>query len=133
VGSLLLSSLENNKKARRIRKVFGGAMRQAGYLAAAGIYALDHNIDRLKDDHLKARQIGLILSSCPVVEQVQSVDTNIVIFTLQAGVAVNSFLAKLRNKNIHAIGFGDNSIRMVTHLDIKYDMLNDFEKGIKSI
>lgn len=133
VGSLLLSSLENNKKARRIRKVFGGAMRQAGYLAAAGIYALDHNIDRLKDDHLKARQIGLILSSCPVVEQVQSVETNIVIFTLQAGVAVNNFLAKLRNKNIHALGFGGNSIRMVTHLDIKYDMLNDFEKAIKSI
>ncbi len=133
VGSLLLSSLENNKKARRIRKVFGGAMRQAGYLAAAGIYALDHNIDRLKDDHLKARQIGLILSACPVVEQVQSIETNIVIFTLQAGIAVNSFLAKLRNKNIHALGFGGNSIRMVTHLDIKYDMLNDFEKGIKSI
>ena len=57
----------------------------------------------------------------------------IVIFTLQAGVAVNSFLAKLRNKNIHALGFGGNSIRMVTHLDIKYDMLNDFEKGMKSI
>jgi len=133
VGSVLLSGLENNKKARRIRKVFGGAMRQAGYLAAAGIYALDHHIKRLKEDHQKAKEMANILSLCPQVEEVQPVETNIIIFTLGGGVDVNSFLAKLRDKHIYALGFGGNSVRMVTHLDISNDMLNDFEKRIRSL
>ncbi len=133
VGSLLLSSRENIYKARRIRKVFGGAMRQAGYLAAAGIYALNHNIDRLKEDHKKARQMANIVSGCSHVSKVEPVDTNIIIFSLNDGMEVNYFLNQLRGHGILALGFGGNSIRMVTHLDINEDMMGRFETGIKSV
>lgn len=133
VGSLLLSSKENIKRARRIRKVFGGAMRQAGYLAAAGIYALDHNIKRLKEDHKKARHLAEIIKCSNKVVHVDPVDTNIIIFSLKQDVEVNSFLLELKKHGILALGFGGNSIRMVTHLDIKDEMIEFFEKGIKSI
>jgi len=133
VGSLLLSNKENNKKAMRIRKVFGGAMRQSGYLAAAGIYALDHHINRLREDHQKARQLAEILKTCNKVADVDPVDTNIVIFSLEQDVEVDSFLIELKKHGILALGFGGNSIRMVTHLDINDEMMEFFEKGIKSI
>lgn len=133
VGSLLLSNKENIKRARRIRKVFGGAMRQAGYLAAAGIYALDHHIDRLKEDHCKARLMADILADCPKVSSVEPVDTNIIIFSLEKGIDVSQFLAQLKDHGILALGFGGNSIRMVTHLDVHDEMMNQFEKGIRSI
>ncbi|MDZ7608352.1 MAG: GntG family PLP-dependent aldolase [Cyclobacteriaceae bacterium] len=83
VGSVLLGSHEHIGKAKRIRKVFGGAMRQSGYLAAAGIYALDHHVGRLKDDHVRARAIANILHECEYVERVDPADTNIVIFSLR--------------------------------------------------
>ena len=133
VGSLLLSSKANIKKALRVRKVFGGAMRQAGYLAAAGIYALDNNIQRLKKDHEKARQIAKILLDCNHVLGVEPVNTNIIIFSLKEGINVNDFLNQLKAQGILALGFGGNSIRMVTHLDINDDMMEQFELGIKSI
>lgn len=133
VGSLLLSSKENIRRARRIRKVFGGAMRQAGYLAAAGIYALDHHINRLREDHQKARQLAEILNTCNKVAHVDPVDTNIIIFSLEQDVEVDSFLIELKKHGILALGFGGNSIRMVTHLDINDEMMEFFEKGIKSI
>lgn len=133
VGSLLLSSRENIKRAKRIRKVFGGAMRQSGYLAAAGIYALDHHIDRLKDDHKKARQMADILSESNWVTHIEPVDTNIIIFALESEAKVNAFLNHLKDDDILALGFGENSIRMVTHLDIHDEMIARFEKSIKAI
>jgi len=133
VGSLLLSSTGNIKKAKRIRKVFGGAMRQSGYLAAAGIYALDHHIDRLKDDHKKAKEIANILTNCHWVSNVEPVDTNIIIFSLKGGIQVSEFLFQLKTHGILALGFGGNSIRMVTHLDVHDEMMEQFERGIKSI
>ncbi len=133
VGSLLLSSKDNIKKARRVRKVLGGAMRQAGYLAAAGIYALDNNIQRLKKDHENAREIGRILLACNQVSSVEPVDTNIIIFSLNEGEDINAFLNLLKNYGILALGFGKNSIRMVTHLDIDDDMMEQFERALKSI
>ncbi|MCG8311297.1 MAG: beta-eliminating lyase-related protein [Cytophagales bacterium] len=133
VGSLLLSSNKNIKKARRIRKVYGGAMRQAGYLAAAGIYALDNHIKRLKKDHINARKIAGILSGCPKVDHIAPVDTNIVIFTVNKDVDVNDLLLKLRKNNMLALAFGGKSIRMVTHLDIDGDMLTEIEKGVKAL
>ena len=133
VGSLLLSSKSNNLQARRIRKVFGGAMRQAGYLAAAGIYALDHHVDRLLEDHGKARYIAEVMEKCSQVASVEPVDTNIIIFSLEDDVDVNAFLEKLRMQEILALGFGEQSIRMVTHLDIKDEMMEHFENGIKAI
>ncbi len=133
VGSLLLSSGDHIKKARRIRKVFGGGMRQAGYLAAAGIYALDHHIDRLREDHKKAREIADLLTRCSFVEYVEPVDTNIIIFSLIKGLGVNEFLSQLKTHGILAYGFGKNSIRMVTHLDISDDMMLEFKNGLEKV
>ena len=123
VGSVLLSTKENIKKARRVRKVFGGGMRQAGYLAAAGIYALDNNIARLKEDHKRAKAIGKALSGLPFIEEVLPVDSNIIVFKLIAKITVDDFLAKLASHDIRAVAFGKQTIRMVTHLDISDDMV----------
>jgi threonine aldolase len=131
VGSLLLSNCDNIIKAKRIRKVFGGAMRQSGYLAAAGIYALDNHIERLKEDHQNARIIAQLISKLPQVESVEPVDTNIIIFSVHAGVDVTDFLQRLQDKNIHALAFGGQSIRMVTHLEITEEKMNLFSDNIK--
>ena len=133
VGSLLLGSKENIKQALRVRKVFGGAMRQSGYLAAAGIYALDHNVERLKEDHRRARQIAEILQGCNFVSSVEPVDTNIIIFSVEQEFVVDDILSQLKSHEILALGFGGNSIRMVTHLDINDNMMEHFENGTKSM
>ncbi|MBL0256000.1 MAG: hypothetical protein IPQ03_00185 [Bacteroidetes bacterium] len=93
-------------KARKIRKAPGGGKRQAGYLAAAGIYALDHNRVRLKEDHLRARKIGGILSALSFVEKVLPVDTNIIVFTVSPGVDVKHLLSHLADRQIKVVPFG---------------------------
>lgn len=127
VGSVLVCKKENEHKARRIRKVFGGGMRQAGYLAAAGIYALDHHVSRLKEDHARARELGKAIASLNWVEAVMPVDTNIVIFVMKKSIAPENVLQKLSAENIKALKFGPREIRMVTHLDFDDRML---EKAI---
>ena len=124
VGSVLVCKKELEKKARRTRKVFGGAMRQAGFLAAAGIYALDHHISRLKKDHIRAREIGKVLSEKSYVKSIMPVDTNIVIFELIPTVTPEKFLSKLGERNIKALAFSPTEIRMVTHLDFNDAMLD---------
>ena len=131
VGSLLLGSNEFIKRARRVRKVMGGGMWQAGFLAAAGIYALENNIGRLKDDHRRAREIGKILAGLPFVEEVVPVDTNILIFRIAMDEKI--FLSKLKEKGILATAFGPRTIRFVTHLDFTEEMLDDTVKIIKSL
>lgn len=133
VGSLLLGDENFIKQARRIRKVFGGAMRQAGYLAAAGIYALENNITRLKEDHHKAKQISEVLHHCSFVKEVLPVETNIVVFKLIDTFKDTDFLSTLESKGVRAIGFGPQTIRMVTHLDFTYAMLNELNNALKSI
>ncbi|MCD6017910.1 MAG: ltaE [Bacteroidetes bacterium] len=123
VGSLLLGTKDLIKKARRLRKVFGGGMRQAGFLAAAGIYALDYNLERLKDDHVKAKVLGNELSKLPYVESVMPVDTNIVIFNLTDKYTAVSFEAALQPYDIKLAAFGKQTIRFVTHLDFTDEML----------
>ena len=123
IGSLLLGSKSFIKKARRVRKVFGGGMRQAGYLAAAGIYALDNNINRLTQDHLRAKEIGKVLSALSYVESVMPVDTNIVIFNLTDKYTAVSFEEALKPFDIKLAAFGKQTIRFVTHLDFTDDML----------
>ncbi|MBP7184748.1 MAG: aminotransferase class I/II-fold pyridoxal phosphate-dependent enzyme [Saprospiraceae bacterium] len=118
VGSLLIGDNEQIKRARRLRKVMGGGMRQAGYLAAACIFALDHNIDRLKEDHDKARLLGSSLQNCNYVEEVLPVKTNIVIARLSDDVNIPNFLNFLKSKGILATQFGKQIIRFVTHLDV---------------
>jgi threonine aldolase len=133
VGSLLLSSRDNIERAKRVRKVFGGAMRQSGYLAAAGIYALDHHIARLREDHGRARQIAEILKKCDFVESVEPADTNIIIFSLKQGFTVPDILSKMKQQQILALGFGAGSIRMVTHLHINDDMIGYMREKLSSV
>ncbi len=123
VGSLLVGNKAFIKKARRVRKVFGGGMRQAGFLAAAGIYALDNNITRLRDDHHRAKQIEAVLNSMPYVESILPVDTNIIIFNLTDKYTAVSFEEALKPYNIKLAAFGKQTIRFVTHLDFTDDML----------
>jgi len=118
VGSLLLGSKDQIKKARRIRKVMGGGMRQAGYLAAAGIYALDHHIERLKTDNERAHKTGQILAKKGFVSHLKPVLTNIVIFELDPRISCEMFLDALKKHHILASAFGHQTIRLVFHLDI---------------
>lgn len=133
VGSVLIGSAGFIKKARRVRKVFGGGMRQAGYLAAAGIYALDHHVNRLKDDHVRARHLGAIVSQLGFVESVLPVDTNIVIFNLNGRLTPEDFVKKLAAHGIKATGFGKQAVRLVTHLDFTDDMLEKTEAALKTL
>ncbi|MBN1989911.1 MAG: PLP-dependent transferase [Bacteroidales bacterium] len=133
VGSLLIGSMEHIKKARRYRKVMGGAMRQAGYLAAAGIYALENNIARLADDHRRAKAVGEAIGKLPCVKRVLPVDSNIIIFTLDSSVLDINFLKQLKSKGILASGFGPQTIRMVTHLDFTEAHLNQFLSTIRQL
>jgi threonine aldolase len=123
VGSLLLGSTQDIHKARRVRKVFGGGMRQAGFLAAAGIYALDNHVDRLKEDHARAKKLGSTLASLDIVKQVMPTDTNIVIYSLSGDRNREDHLTELAKNGIQALPFGENDIRMITHLDFDDDML----------
>lgn len=123
VGSLLLGTTEIIRQARRYRKVMGGGMRQAGYLAAAGIYALDHQRDRLKVDNERARRLGALLEQQTYVAHVRPVQSNIVIFDLAGDLMADEFLAKLTAAGIQASPFGPQTIRFVTHLDFTEEML----------
>ncbi|MFZ6000344.1 MAG: threonine aldolase family protein [Bacteroidota bacterium] len=118
VGSVLLFKKEYEIKARRMRKAFGGGMRQAGFLAAAGIYALDHHITRLSEDHARARQLGQAIAALPWVKSTMPVDTNIVIFSVVDTLTPEKVLAALAEQHVKAVKFGSREIRMVTHLDI---------------
>ena len=118
VGSVLIGGTDYIREARRKRKVFGGGMRQAGYLAAAGIYALENNIDRLTEDHQRAGVLAEAIGSCRFAGEVLPVDTNIIIFRLKEDWGVSGFLGKLKERGVLAVGFGPGTIRMVTHLDI---------------
>ena len=124
VGSVLLGDNEFIKQARRIRKVWGGGMRQVGYLAAAGIYALDQNIVRLTDDHRRARILGETIETLPYVKEIMPVDTNIVIFILKNDVNSENFIRTLAEAGILVISMGHQILRMVTHLDFNDEMLS---------
>jgi threonine aldolase len=127
VGSLLLGSTSFIKKARRIRKVFGGGMRQAGSLAAAGLYALDHHIDRLKQDHIHAQQLAACIAKKPIVKMLLPVETNIIIFELQPGQSAPALVATLKEKGILGYAISPVRVRLVTHLDMSE---SDIQKTI---
>jgi len=123
VGSVLLGSKDFIAKALRVRKVFGGGMRQAGFLAAAGIYALDHHRERLKEDHKKAKEIEAILSEKDFIASVSPVDTNIIIFELNESVLdIEAFMHKMDENNIRLISMGSGKLRLVTHLNYTDEM-----------
>ncbi len=133
IGSLLLGGHDDIKRAKRVRKVMGGAWRQAGYIAAAGHYALDHHIDRLVEDHDKAKVIGKVLETLDYVEEVYPCETNILIFKLTDKYDNKAFTQKLADNGVHAFGFGPQLIRFVTHLDFTNDHMDQLIKVLKSL
>lgn len=124
VGSVLLYKKEFEAKARRMRKAYGGGMRQAGFLAAAGIYAIDNHITRLKEDHARARALGKALQQASWVKSVMPIDTNIVIFEVQEGITPERVLSVWGEHQLLALKFGAKEIRMVTHLDFDDRLLD---------
>ena len=133
VGSVLMGSKPFIQKARRIRKQFGGGMRQVGYLAAAGRFALENNIDRLKEDHFKARKISETLLKCSWVKECNPVQTNIVIFHTENANIATEVMKKLNAQNILVSSFGPQTIRMVTHLDFTNEQLEMLLNVLPSI
>ena len=129
IGSVLLGTKADIKRAKKVRKVFGGGMRQAGFLAAAGIYALDHQVERLKEDHRRARVLGQFLVQAPHVAEVLPVATNIVIARLE-GQSPEMYLQELSSKGIKGVKFGKDLVRFVTHLDFGDVHLEEFGKRI---
>ena len=123
VGSLLLGKKELIKKARRVRKVFGGGMRQAGFLAAAGIYALNNNIERLEEDHQHAKQIAASLVTSKYVNHILPVETNIIIFETTESITAPELVARLKEKEILGYAIAPNRVRLVLHLDITQQMV----------
>ena len=130
LGSLLLGDAQFIKIARRNRKVLGGGMRQVGIVASAGTYALNHHVDRLKDDHEHAQIIANALANCSWINQVLDVETNIIVASLKDGFEPLKFLHKLEEDGVLAIPFGKGKIRMVTHLDVSSE---NVEKVVESL
>ncbi|MEQ9063156.1 MAG: GntG family PLP-dependent aldolase [Vicingaceae bacterium] len=127
VGSVLLGSKKLIERGRRIRKILGGGMRQAGYLAAAGIYALDNHIDRLSEDHQRAKDLRDLLQRLPYVENIFPVQTNIVVFEIHKAIDQHTFLENLQQDGVLAVSFGPGLIRFVTHLDVDDNDLDQLE------
>ncbi|MEP0213816.1 MAG: GntG family PLP-dependent aldolase [Cellulophaga sp.] len=134
VGSVLVGSNLDIQRAIRVRKLFGGGMRQAGYLAGAAIYALDNNIERLQEDHTKAKEIGEVLTNLDFVKSVEPIETNIIIFAIdETKITQEEFLEKLLKNNIEIIGMGQGKLRIVTHLDYTDSMHNSFLSILKHL
>ena len=134
VGSVLVGSKELIHDAVRVRKILGGGMRQAGFLAAAGIYALDNHIDRLADDHQKAIEIGSVLNSQDFIKKVEPIETNIIIFEVEESlISADDFVKKLEENNVSIISMGQGKLRIVTHLDYTNAMHNKFLELLNSI
>ena len=132
IGSVLIGNKEIMKKSMRVRKLLGGWMRQIGFMAAAGLYAVENHLDRLEIDHKRAMEIASLLSKQSFVNKVEPTETNIVIFTLAEGVGERTFLDRLNEKNIQISTMGQGKLRIVTHLDYTSEMheyfLNTVEK-----
>ncbi|HSD08090.1 GntG family PLP-dependent aldolase [Flavobacterium sp.] len=119
IGSVLLSDKATIHRALRIRKILGGGMRQVGYLAAAGNFALDNNIAKLVDDHRRAREIAEVLIKRTWIGKVEPVETNILIFSVRDDLNEKILIDKLKEKGIFISSLGHGKLRIVTHLDYK--------------
>lgn len=133
IGSVLLGNAEIMKKAMRVRKVLGGGMRQIGFMAAAGVYALDNHIERLSEDHKRAKEIAEILSKQSYIYKVEPTETNIVIFYLSERVDETNFMKALLQKNIKISNMGQGKLRIVTHLDYTENMHQAFLEKLKNL
>ncbi len=134
VGSVLLGTKQDIKFARRIRKAFGGGMRQSGILAAAGLFAIENNINKLEEDHKKAKILEDTLKSCYYIENVLDVQTNIIIFDIRKDfMNAESFVQKLGELDILCAPFDSQTVRFVTHLDVSNKQLEKAVKVLKSL
>jgi threonine aldolase len=132
-GSLLLGSREYIARAHRYRKLLGGGMRQAGYLAAAGLYALENNLARLRDDHAKAKALESELRSLAYVTEVLPVETNIVIFTLDPRLGSDTFLEQLRDQHVRCGTVGHQTVRFVFHLNVNDAQLGALIEALRRV
>lgn len=133
VGSVLIGDEEIMKNALRIRKILGGGMRQIGYMAAAGLYALDHHLERLSEDHKKAKDIERLLTNLEFIAKVEPVETNIIIFELTDKKNDAKLVKLLADKNIRVSTMGNGKLRMVTHLDYTEAMHERFLTVLKNL
>jgi threonine aldolase len=133
VGSLLLGTKEFIRKARRVRKVMGGGMRQAGIIAAGGLYAMQNHIERLKEDRIRAAKIGELLLQQNWVSDVFPVETNIIVFSLTNESHKMEIIQKFKEHGILVSSFGENMIRIVIHLDITDQCIDETCKVISSL
>lgn len=132
IGSILIGSRDFIRQARRVRKLFGGGMRQAGYMAATGIYALENHIDRLAQDHDHAKQIAAALKGKPFAGEILPVETNILIFEVRNKPA-KQLAEELRQHGILTIAIAPTQVRMVLHLDVGEDMVRRVVEVIESL
>lgn len=133
VGSVLIGKKDFIKKARRVRKVFGGGMRQAGFITAGGLYALENNVERLKEDHKHAKALEQSLNELSWVKEVIPVQTNIVVFVLNDHDRRDRIIAQLAEKGVYVMAFGPGMIRMVTHLDVTSDDIDQTIHILRSL
>jgi threonine aldolase len=133
IGSILIGKKDFIRKARRVRKVFGGGMRQAGYMAASGLYALQHHVDRLAQDHEHARQIADALRKKEFTGAILPVETNIIIFEIKSPAQPQDIVARLKEHDIYTIAISPSQIRMVLHLDITEVMVKKTIEVINSL
>lgn len=133
VGSLLIGNKDYISKARKWRKAMGGGMRQAGYLAAAGLYALQNQIERLREDHSKARIIANTLATLPYIGDIRPVKTNILIFDVRPPLTAKALVDQLAKKGIKCAPFGPQTVRFVTHLDFTDEMLETVLEVLKEV
>jgi len=133
IGSILVGPTAFIRQARRVRKVFGGGMRQAGFMAAAGIYALQHHVERLAEDHAHARQIAAALEKKDFVATILPVVTNIIIFEVGSAYCAKSLVEQLKEQDIRAIAISSDQIRFVTHLDITPEMVERTIRVIEAL
>lgn len=133
VGSMLIGKRDFIKKSRRVRKVFGGGMRQAGIIAAGGLYALKNNVERLKVDHLHAKALESLLNELTWVKEVIPVETNIVVALLKDESQRDVILEKLAQKDIKIMAFGPGMLRFVTHLDISESDIHQTIEVLKKL
>ena len=133
MGSVLIGNKKLMEKAMRVRKVLGGGMRQVGFMAAAGIYALDTHVQRLAEDHNRASEIGEVLKAQSYVKEVEPVETNIVIFYLENAQDEPKFMAQLQKADIRISNMGQGKLRIVTHLDYSEEDHQRFLEVVKNI
>lgn len=133
MGSVLVGDEPFMKHAIRVRKILGGGMRQMGFAAAAGLYALDNHLDRLQEDHEKAKELETVLTTLSYIEKVEPVETNIVIFELSDTIDAALFNKKMHDNGILISDMGEGKMRLVTHLDYTNIMHNKMLDVLKTL